>query len=60
VNLRIEGEELMLDVYGVARDGLDVQAIVDRVEAVGGFLPEVPTAAELLSVSIPVGRTTQP
>jgi len=60
VNLRIVGEELRLEIHGVARGGLDVQAIVDRVEAVGGSLAEVPAAVNLLSVSIPVGRTMRP
>jgi signal transduction histidine kinase len=60
VNLRIVGEELLLEIHGVARGGVDVQAIVDRVEAVGGSLAEVPAAVNLLSVSIPVGRTMRP
>jgi len=53
IDLRIVGADLVVQVRGVARDEIDVQAIVDRVEAVGGS----PSLDDLrrLSVSIPIG-----
>lgn len=52
IDLRIDAAELVVQLRGLARDQIDVQAIVDRVEAAGGrlWLDE----ADLLSVSIPV------
>ncbi|TCO44362.1 hypothetical protein EV646_11072 [Kribbella antiqua] len=52
IDLRIVAAELVVQIRGVARDQIDVQAIVDRVEAAGGrlWLDE----AGLLSVRIPV------
>jgi hypothetical protein len=53
IDLRFVAEELVVQIRGIARDQIDLQAIVDRVEAAGGRqrLEE----AGLLSVSIPVG-----
>ncbi|GAA1621593.1 hypothetical protein GCM10009744_05920 [Kribbella alba] len=53
IDLQIVAEELVVQIRGFARDQIDVQAIVDRVEAAGGrpWLDD----KGLLSVSIPVG-----
>lgn len=52
IDLEIVGEDLFVRIRGVARREIDVQAIVDRVEAVGGTpLLDDPL---LLSVSIPI------
>jgi hypothetical protein len=53
IDLEIVADELVVQIRGFARDETDVQAIVDRLEAVGGrpWLEEV----GLLSVSIPIG-----
>jgi hypothetical protein len=58
IDLRIVGADLVVQVRGVARDEIDVQAIVDRVEAVGGS----PSLDDLrrLSVSIPIGAVEPP
>jgi hypothetical protein len=53
IDLRIVGADLVVQVRGVALDEIDVQAIVDRVEAVGGS-PSLDDT-RLLSVSIPIG-----
>jgi signal transduction histidine kinase len=52
IDLRIVAAELVVQIRGVARDQIDVQAIVDRVEAAGGRLRI--DEAGLLSVRIPV------
>ena len=49
--LSIVGDALVLRVLGVAGDDLDLQPIVDRVEAVGG---SVSTEPGLLALTIPV------
>jgi hypothetical protein len=46
------GQDLVVQVRGVARGEIDVQSIVDRVEAVGGT-PSLDDPL-VLSVSIPV------
>jgi hypothetical protein len=51
-DLRVVAAELVVQIRGHARDRIDVQAIVDRVEAAGGRLSL--DEAGLLSVSIPV------
>jgi hypothetical protein len=52
IELAIVGEELVVQVRGVAPGAIDVQSIVDRVEAVGGrSLLDDPL---VLSVGIPV------
>ncbi|HEY0618766.1 MAG TPA: hypothetical protein VGD15_14295, partial [Kribbella sp.] len=53
IDLRFVAEELVVQIRGIARDQIDLQAIVDRVEAAGGR-PRLEEAG-LLSVSIPVG-----
>lgn len=45
---------LLTCIRGFARDEVDMQAIVDRVEAVGGSLTEV--GADVVSISLPVGQ----
>ena len=50
IELALDGERLCQRVHGVA--GLDLQAVEDRVEAVGGTLA---LADDVLEVSIPVG-----
>ncbi|MFC6160105.1 sensor histidine kinase [Kribbella jiaozuonensis] len=52
IDLAVVAEELVVRVHGVARGEIDVQAIVDRIEAVGGtpYLDD----PLLVSVSIPV------
>lgn len=52
IDLRVVAVELVVQIRGHARDQIDVQAIVDRVEAAGGRLSL--DEAGLLSVSIPV------
>jgi len=52
IDLRIAAPELVVRIHGLARDQIDVQAIVDRVEAAGGRLSL--DREGLLSVSIPV------
>ncbi|MFC5263452.1 hypothetical protein ACFPJ1_15170 [Kribbella qitaiheensis] len=52
IDLRVVAAELVVQIRGHARDRIDVQAIVDRVEAAGGRLSL--DEAGLLSVSIPV------
>ena len=52
IDLAIVGEDLVVRVRGVARGGIDVQSIVDRIEAVGGT-PHLDDPLQL-SVSIPV------
>ena len=51
IELSIAGDALVLRVLGVARDDLDLQPIVDRVEAVDGT---VTTEPGLLALTIPV------
>jgi hypothetical protein len=53
IDLRIVGPDLVLRIRGFARADVDVQAMVDRVEAVGGS----PSLSDpgVLSVSIPIG-----
>jgi hypothetical protein len=53
IDLLVAGQDLIVRISGFARDEVDVQSIVDRVEAVGGS-PSL-TAADVLTVSIPVG-----
>jgi signal transduction histidine kinase len=55
IDLSATGTGLVTRIQGFARDGVDIQAIVDRVEAVGGSLNQVET--DLVSISLPVGRT---
>ncbi|WUJ70257.1 hypothetical protein OG809_34820 [Kribbella soli] len=52
IDLAIVAEDLVVRVHGVARGAIDVQSIVDRIEAVGGT-PNLDDPS-LLSVSIPV------
>jgi len=52
IDLRIVASELVVQIDGVARGQIDVQAIVDRVEAAGGRLSL--DREDQLSVSIPV------
>ncbi|TDW77327.1 hypothetical protein [Kribbella pratensis] len=52
IELAIVGEDLVVRVRGVARGGIDVQSIVDRIEAVGGT-PHLDDPLQL-SVNIPV------
>ncbi|TCC30015.1 hypothetical protein [Kribbella speibonae] len=52
IDLAVVGEDLVVRVRGVARGAIDVQSIVDRIEAVGGT-PNLDDPL-LLSVSIPV------
>jgi hypothetical protein len=53
IDLLMAGQDLIVQIRGFARDEIDVQAIVDRAEAVGGSssLGDV----DVLSVSIPTG-----
>ncbi|HEY0473848.1 MAG TPA: hypothetical protein VGD34_19395 [Kribbella sp.] len=53
IDLQVVAEELVVQISGFAGDDVDAQAIVDRVEAVGGR----PWLGDngLLSVSIPIG-----
>ncbi|WP_329000173.1 hypothetical protein OHA18_37780 [Kribbella sp. NBC_00709] len=53
IDLGVAGEDLIVRVRGVARGDIDVQSIVDRVEAVGGT-PSLDDPL-VLSVRIPVG-----
>ncbi len=53
IDLRMVRDDLVVQVRGVSLDEIDVQAIVDRVEAVGGS-PGLDDP-QLLSVSIPIG-----
>ena len=59
IDLRVVAAELVVRISGLADDQIDVQALVDRVEAAGGRLEL--DGAGLLSVSIPVdpGEPTQ-
>jgi hypothetical protein len=52
IDLRIVAAELVVQIYGLARDQIDVQAIVDRVEAAGGRLSL--DRDRLLCVTIPL------
>lgn len=52
IDLRIVAAELVVQIRGLARDQVDIQAIVDRVEAADGRLRL--DDADVLSVSIPV------
>jgi hypothetical protein len=52
IDLRIVGSDLVLQIRGFTRAGIDVQAMADRVEAVGGS-PSLRDPG-MLSVSIPV------
>ncbi|MFI6676078.1 hypothetical protein [Kribbella sp. NPDC050470] len=54
VGLLTMGPDLVLRIRGVARAEVDVQAIVDRVEAVGGS-PSLGDG-DVLSISIPLGE----
>jgi len=53
IDLLMAGQDLIVRIRGFARNEVDVQAIVDRVEAVGGspYLGDL----DVLSVSIPIG-----
>ena len=53
IDLRIVAAELVVQIHCLDRDQIDVQAIVDRVEAAGGRLCGSAEAGQL-SVSIPV------
>ena len=52
IDLALDGDELVLHIAGTARTDIDVRAIADRAEAVGGSLS---TARHVLTLSIPVG-----
>ena len=52
IDLALDGDELVLHIAGAARTDIDVRAIADRAEAVGGSLS---TAKHVLTLSIPVG-----
>ncbi len=56
IDLEMAGQDLVLQVHGVARGDIDVQSIIDRVEAVGGT-PSLDDPL-VLSVSIPVAVET--
>jgi hypothetical protein len=56
VDLTLDGDELVLRIAGTARTDIDVRAMADRAEAVGGTLS---TEHHALTLSIPVG-TDQP
>ncbi len=51
IDLRMAGDDLVVRIRGVAWGEIDVQSIVDRVEAVDGSL----VGPRLLSISIPIG-----
>ncbi|HEU4947299.1 MAG TPA: hypothetical protein VFT31_09105 [Kribbella sp.] len=53
IDLLVAGPDLILQISGITRDNVDVQAIVDRVEAVGGS-PAL-DVVDGLSIRIPVG-----
>ena len=52
IGLGVEDSSLALAVHGVAGAGLDLQGVVDRVEAVGGSLV---AGDHTLALRIPVG-----
>jgi signal transduction histidine kinase len=52
IDVRVVAAELVVQIRGFARDQIDVQAILDRVEAAGGRLRL--DQPDLLSVSLPV------
>ncbi|WP_432938939.1 hypothetical protein ACQPXM_28370 [Kribbella sp. CA-253562] len=52
IDLGVVGTDMVLRVGGISRDDIDVQAILDRVEAAGGSL--APVEPRVLSLSIPV------
>ncbi len=54
VDLSATSSGLVTRIRGFARDEVDMQAIVDRVEAVGGSLTQVET--NVVSISVPVGQ----
>ncbi|MEU4293748.1 hypothetical protein AB0E63_36480 [Kribbella sp. NPDC026596] len=60
IDLRVVAAELEVQIRGLAGHQIDVQALVDRVEAAGGRLGL--DEAGLLTISIPVGpgEPTQP
>jgi len=55
IELLMAGSNLAARIRGFASDTADLQAMVDRVEAVGGSLIEVD--ADVLSISIPIDVT---
>ena len=66
VRLAVDGSELVVEVLGGAKPNLDVQAMVDRVEALGGSLVlDVPVSngngrPRGLQVRIPVEAVVEP
>jgi hypothetical protein len=56
IDLSMAGQDLVVQIRGFARDDVDLQAIVDRVEAVGGS-PSLGDV-DVLSISIPIGVDT--
>jgi hypothetical protein len=56
VDLSTVGDDLVLRIVG-APQGIDLQGIEDRVEAVGGVMA---TAADLLVLTIPMGADERP
>ena len=52
VDLTLDGDELVLRIAGTARTDIDVRAMADRAEAVGGTLS---SENHVLTLSIPVG-----
>jgi hypothetical protein len=56
IDLVMAEQDLFVQVRGVAGEDVDVQAIVDRVEAVGGSLAL--DQADMMSIGIPIGAET--
>ena len=55
VDVSATSSGLVTRIRGFARDEVDMQAIVDRVEAVGGSLTQVET--DVVSIQVPVGQS---
>jgi hypothetical protein len=53
IALTLDGDELVLRISGTARTDIDVRAIADRAEAIGGSLT---AGSNWLTLSIPVGQ----
>ena len=60
VVIQVEGDDLVVRIAGIARDGVDLQRVNDRVEALAGSLHREASAGNgVLFLRVPIDRVPQ-
>ena len=60
VVIYVEGDDLVVRIDGIVRDGVDLQRVNDRVEALAGSLHHEARAGNgVLSLRVPIDRVPQ-